>query len=487
MKWVWASALIALAACAEEVPGVEPPVEEVYFPIGAVATTLTDPPVLIVVSSNFDQRYNAGHLSTYRLQGLVDLANDGRAAGALNFVDALEGSGAWVSRVRIRQLAGEALLVPSADGTSHRIFTASRGRNLVTMVAMDDSGNLGCAADGADLVPALDCTPSAEYRTIADDPFPMAWSPLGRDPDDSSALVAGRGTVAVGHLTPRVDGARLLSTVAALDVDDFETRVTTTPTLVPEPAIPTAEGEPNRRLTMPGVGGVSGVIWVGDDTGGAFISASRLFSTNGALVVRSLELSTTAATDLVVRDTLVLHQEVSAQQTRGICKFADDDRIVISTRFDEAGIDAFNGGITIVDTSTLTDLRVAAVYEVGEELARPTCHERANGQKLVYLPDIRLNRIFIVDVTTNRPSLVGSISGYATRTLEGEPTQVGILSSPAEVTIAELNGETWGFVTNFSNSTLAVLDLRGDDPRDHQVIARLGRNIDAEGDAEAPD
>jgi hypothetical protein len=41
-------------------------------------------------------------------------------------------------------------------------------------------------------------------------------------------------------------------------------------------------------------------------------------------------------------------------------------------------------------------------------------------------------------------------------------------------------------VSNFSNSTLAVLDVTDPDPRVHRVVARLGRNLDPEGEMEEP-
>lgn len=472
------AALLLGAACAEELPGIAPPEREVYFPIGMqVVSTAGAGDVLVVSSSNFDQRYNAGYVSTYSVAQLLALAGTGEST---TFVDSLDGP-AFLSRVRIEQFGGDLVYAEPAGGGPGRIFVPSRGRNLVTMIALGDDGVLSCDAGGlAPRTEAFDCTAAHEIRTFADDPFPLALAPpRAQHP---------RGALLVGHLTPRSDAVRSNAFLASMDVAAFEARLSGQ--VVGRPFDPELEEDERlpadqfQTIVVPDSGGVGGVAWSASaiDGDGAFLISSAGSLTGGA--VSMVAASFTDDGTLTRRAALLLDLEASIIQTRGIRISETATRAYVSVRFAEGQtISQFNAGIAIVDIST-SPLRLVSVFEVGEELARPSLLER-NGARLLYLPDIRRDRIFIVDVTTDAPSLVGSIPGRANRTIDGKILQARTLASPPQV--AFTSDEAYGFVANFANSTISVIDVSDPDPRAHRLIARLGRNIDAEGDEEMPE
>lgn len=477
---LFAVALLA-AACAEDVPGTPPPEQEVYFPLGAEVVTLDDAgEVLVVVNSNFDQRYNAGYVSTYSVETLTSLAGSGDVT---TFVDSLEA--AFISRVRIEQFGGDITL---SDGTPRRVFVASRGRNVVTMIGLAEDGTLFCDdSPSAKRSDAFDCTAAHEVRTFADDPFPVAFVPQ----DGAGNAVA---TLAVGHLTVRDLGIRSDAVVRTIEYPRYEARVAQD--VDPEVHVfdPTETSTIGRegfsQAQFSNNGGVAGLVFSpqagfaatdGSPTGRLLIaSAGQLNVSNSLTIIAGI------FEDGVLRASgtpLALDVATSAIQTRGIRATVDGRRAYVGIRFQEGQtITQFNSGVAIVDTSSASP-QFVSVFEVGEEGSRPSLVERADA-RLLYIPDLRLDRIFILDVTNDEPTLVGSIVGRANRVVNGEQIQARTLASPAQVAFTA--DGNFGFVTNFLNSTIAVLDTSDPDPRKHRVIARLGRNIDPEGDMEMP-
>src|SRR5688572_26173806 len=172
---------------------------------------------------------------------------------------------------------------------------------------------------------------------------------------------------------------------------------------------------------------------------------------------------------------------------RALVVAPDSRRAYVSMRFFAPG-DSYNAGIAVIDL-TQEQMQVIDVLEFGDELQRPFLREvTVDGQtsRYIYVGDIRRDKLYIIDVTTDSPILVKEIDGRGTRTIEGQTVQARLLDSPSQIAFATRNGRSLGFVTNFSNSTLAVLDVTDPDPRMHRIVARLGRNIDPEGEMEKP-
>jgi len=68
-------ALLAMAGCNLDNPGIEPPKGQIAYPwsVGLVKNELGEATHLVVVNSNFDLRYNAGSVQTYNLEVLMSL------------------------------------------------------------------------------------------------------------------------------------------------------------------------------------------------------------------------------------------------------------------------------------------------------------------------------------------------------------------------------------------------------------------------------
>lgn len=470
--------VLCAAACAQEVPGVAPPEKEIYFPIGAEIVNVGGEDILVVVSSNFDQRYNAGYVSTYSVASLIRLAGDGSSTV---FVDEL--GVPFISRVRIEQFGGDIAYAPAAQtGGTGRIFVASRGRNVVTMIGIGDDGALFC--DDSMNTPrtsAFDCSRAHEVRTFADDPFAVAFVP-------GSADGSIRATVAVGHLTVRSTGSRNNAVVKTIELAAYESRLTRDVIDEPLPFDP-FDNDPSpagfSEAEFVNNGGVSGMVWAQvttATTGRLFVASAGALANANSLTLIGAEFDENRV--LKSADVLALDVAVSAVQSRGLRVTSDRSRAYVGLRFQEGQtVSQFNSGIAVIDTSR-DAMRLLSVIEVGEEGSRPSLLEREDA-RLLYIPDLHLDRVFILDVTRDEPKLVGSIVGLVNRTVEGQVIQAETLASPTQMAFSS-DGQ-YGFVTNFLNSTIAVIDLRDPDPRAHKVIARIGRNIDPEGEMEMPE
>jgi hypothetical protein len=73
------ASLLLASGCAFELPGEPPPEKAFYYPIGLAVSP--DQTTAYVVSSNFDQRYNAGWVSAVDLRKLVDAIDSVSCAG----------------------------------------------------------------------------------------------------------------------------------------------------------------------------------------------------------------------------------------------------------------------------------------------------------------------------------------------------------------------------------------------------------------------
>lgn len=471
-------------ACADEVPGVDPPLDELYFPIGIAA--IPGPPgeteLIAVSSSDFDQRFNAGTLIAFSAEQLFELAGDGSAG--VTFVDSLES--AAVGGVRIYPFTGDlAYGQTEPDGTGH-LFVAARGFNRVVMVDVTPTPAEGvpvltCRTEGAETLSTTDCSQAYVLNTGFSDPFSLAFAP-------ESATRAP--LVGIGHSSALQENDVIFGAVALADVSLIEARVAAERDGMPLP-------EAIRITRVAGFGGVSGIAFAGEILGldDSFLTAG--FSTAPELLLTSFQVETDP-TGLFFLDPgprLRLGAEISAIEMRSLA-VADTGtstgaarRAYGSVRFFAQG-DSFNSGIAVVDL-TGDSFTVLSVLELGEELQRPFVREvRGPGGTLLarhlYVGDIRLDKVYIVDVTTDVPVLIQELDGTTTRTIDGTPVQVNLLDGPSQIAFATRGGRTLAFVTNFANSTLAVIDVTDQDPTTHRIIARLGRNIDAEGEMEGP-
>ncbi len=119
-----------LAACARPLPGEPPPENSFYFPDGVAVTS--NGQYAYVVSSNFDQRFNAGWVS------IVDLG--AAMSGASR-------QASIVDQVRIPSLGGSIAIDPQ----DRFAVVAHRGGESLTVLEIGDGGrSLSCGDDEAE-------------------------------------------------------------------------------------------------------------------------------------------------------------------------------------------------------------------------------------------------------------------------------------------------------------------------------------------------
>jgi len=137
-------ALAGLAACSESRPNTAPPLDRFYYPTGIALTKLAnDHTGIVVLSSNFDLRYDAGDGGTVLV---VDV--EATLAGA----PPDRGSPAALAVVgssRVGSFGGQVAVLDSTScstwgGRATRILATSRSQNALYAIDMAPEGTLAC-------------------------------------------------------------------------------------------------------------------------------------------------------------------------------------------------------------------------------------------------------------------------------------------------------------------------------------------------------
>ena len=386
-------------ACAEDVPGVAPTQGRLHFPLGMTQTD--DGAYLVVASSNFDQRYNAGSLTAFSVERLAALVP---AAGAEpvfvpDFGDAITGF------AKVPPFSSDALY---ARGS---VFVTSRGKNRVTRVDVDANGALSCVAAGEEAIKALDCSESYSVRTYFDDPYALVYAPgLGAE-----------GTIAVGHLVPGGVAGAPFGRLTILDLATFSSRATRASGTEP---LPTEDQAP--AVNIFGLVGMSGPAFLpGPALGrplGSFIATSGVVSDEQSReieVATSPRLATFGVTEsgtgfgVEIGSVIDLARVLDATETRGVVVDEVGGRVFASVRFDAIG-DSQNGAIAVASVGD-TALSLRPVMRLGEELQRPYLYRTPAGRTLLYVGDIRTDQIFVVDASSDVPVHVHTIEARVAR------------------------------------------------------------------------
>ena len=511
------------ASCADEILGESPPADQLYYPVGLVAVpgALERANYVAVVSSNFDQRYNAGRVTTLSVDDLfarvaeISLSTSSLSKVVSPTFDA-NLARSIVSSLRIDQLGGHVIYVPStSDPALGTLFVPSRDQNWLTMIDVDGDGQISCVGGGSDGSAATevfvrtDCAAGHVLRTGAADPFSVAAV---------SAPTTPNALVAVGHLTS-LDGSVSVAPLAALA--ERQVRAAEECAGLDAADCLSLLGAPVVRLPtgLPGVGGMASIPPPPDAASfperpnlGKLIVAGNQADLSSSLDIglsvlsiwnETDDLAATNASSLRVSSRrLSVAALAHAIELRGVAVRSESPTtsgpathyIYMAARF--TGLtgtsDSQNGGLLVFRLiESATDYRddrldLLAVLEVGEEVSGPFLLDHPSGAHLAYLPDARSDKIWIVDVTREWPIVVGTIEGRASRTQDGEPYEAHTLDGPASMAFVQRGDRVLAVVTNFANSTLSVADLSSAEPRTHQVVARFGRDIDAEGEAEGP-
>ncbi len=470
-------ALVATTACAETLPGEVPPLEQttgddalpvMHFPLGLTVVPGANAAAdrLIVNNTNFDQRFNAATLLALSVDELI--AKIRGTTDEVGLFDELPVR----SGVKVHDFGGRLLAVPRSDGSTD-VFVPSRGRNRLTRVVVKD-GALSCSTPNVEPLRAVDCTQAYVVHTGGSDPFSVVHIP------DST-----EGLLAVGHLRPSVtrvgDSNRVTGTVSLVDLETFTERAR-----IEERNVGKSDADrvpyvsPVVAVQLSGVPGVAGLAAIQKSGAehGIFVAGR-----DGAAGV-TLPLSDFNLTrpdnrfDLSEQSRLFIGRETRAVESRGLIYDAARQRLFVSLRFFEPG-DASNSGIATVALEGDT-MRVLSIVEVGEEIGQPVLRMHGTPPRpLLYVTDIHTDQIYIVDVTADLATVVAQIGG---RWTDGGGQRRELLDAPAEIVFVERHGV--GFVSNFGNATIAVLDVSDPNPTRHRVVARFGPAVRSDGSVE---
>lgn len=459
-------AALAAAACAEDLPGSPPPEDQLHFPVSMILVpgATPDDDHLVACNGNFDQRYNSGSLISLPVASLFEqaLAADVTRPSATLPVS---------SSVRVRSLCGELAYQANEPGAGRLFFTSRLDRSF-SMVRIRAGGELRCAGAGEPLL-GTDCTAGHSLGLQSTDPFAVASIP--------PLPGAEQGVVVVGIFGDRTRVAELVQLDGAR-IDDRADR---------DPAV-----DPIITRSESGLDGVSSLV---------YLAPPALRSTNGVLVGaalvapadRGLPLTTFAINADETGFSLGAPRRPESNgardliATRGLVASGDLTRLYATLRIEEssperAGAIRFNAavGVASLDGSTPS---LISLIEIGEELGPPALLERG-GRRLLYVPDHRTGRLWILDVTRDVPAVVSVIMPIGERMApDGSVVRARLLAVPTAIVFVERGGRTLGFISNFANSTLAVIDVTSADPREHAVIARFGEDRDPALGPEVPE
>jgi hypothetical protein len=509
--------LLAGTGCADEVLGVSPfvdPPGQLAFPLGI---TIEDD-VLFVSSSNFNQVFNAGFVGAYDLDVLA------RTVGPLAPADPgdlVTSDGVILDPAACRQpdlqpsfpvdLSGPFRMVvrtPPGGGQLRiidgRLWLPTRFDQTLVAFDLDLDGRdtpfgesprsgdlISCRQEGEARLPTVDCSLRYLIRLGADDPFDVTSfdGPLGEalavshlEPpsgqlsgavsvvprEQLEARLRGGTITSTTPVVAQVLGLRGTTTARFFDVEDLGPRMFLSSSIVSGASVRLAAVEPDDLLAARS----NPFVREGPfDTDTEDFDPSQVFPT----------------------DSIDLQQQASARSTQGLAVAPAANglpqRIYVTVRILEQ-IDSDNSAVVVLALGE-EGFEVQSVFEVGEEIGPPVLSPFApDGRRWLYVPDVRGDRLYVLDVTNDQPVLLNELRGRAVRQTPSGPVSALTLASPYGLAFDEREVQVEGrsilrrllYVTNFENSTLAVVDVSDPNPGSHCLVARLGRLLDATQD-----
>lgn len=430
------AAFLGAGACARELPGEAPPARSFYYPQDVAATPQGR--YVYVLSSNFDQRFNAGWVSVVDVDAVLDAVDAERE----------NPRAAVVHQLRVLSLGGELALAP--DGKrgliTHR--GVRRAQPLVTVFSASDAGSklrCGDPNDNTGLNTAdrrTDC--DREHlleldvdleRNVANPFSAVAWHWGG----DADVPVA-----AVGMLGEPV--------MVVLGLAEPATQLGVLPV---------------------GQGGISSIA-VHPDASGRYLAA--LSHLGGAQPqpssIYSIELGVRAgepdiAASRVARD--ALHQQTGGRDLADIAFAPDGQHAYVTNRYGDAndpqpgGVVATRSAFADVERSE-TQARARPVYEaVGSQ---PIAVEPA---QLAYVPRPQGDLLAVASFTDDTVDVLAVEGGQ----LQPVARIDGVGAGPFAVEHVSRAGRQLLWVSNFIDHSLAVVDVSSESPGAFSVIARL--------------
>ncbi len=169
-RWIGLLALAGLAACSDSSPTSAPPLDRFYYPTGIALQTLASGHTgLVVVSSNFDLRYDVVNGGTMLVVDVDDTLANASSSPATPVV---------VGSVRIGSFGGEVAILdpascPAWAGRGLQLLVASRSEGALYRVEMASDGELTCDPSRAPCKVPLESTLGDPFGiTVACGSFP---------------------------------------------------------------------------------------------------------------------------------------------------------------------------------------------------------------------------------------------------------------------------------------------------------------------------
>jgi len=302
---------------------------------------------------------------------------------------------------------------------------------------------------------------------------PPAPDPTGGSEDDARCALARRDVIAKGFAP--IDVA-----VERLDAVSFVTVAPALTSTLPSRAAPGIFAASNRRIdnVMNVVGVTQGAIDEAICDG--FDSDFRPALPDDPPSLRRVQPE--LAFDVRSRTFANTHRGLAYAPPSGP---GDEGRLWVAARIQEQ-IDSDTSAISTLSHDPTPEpgrdeLRQLSTIALGEEIGGLRLSPFApTGRRWLYALDARSDQIFILDVTEDEPILLNRIEGRFVE--EGDRDRLRFtLATPMEIVFDRRNGRKRMYVSNFENSTIAVIDVTSDDPRKHRLVARIGRNINTAG------
>lgn len=411
-----------LAGCAQSDLGTPPPKDGFYYPISVAALERPDSaPVLYVVSSNFDLRYNRGTVLA------VDLARLGTISGRMPVDSAVDPD---VGHVSIDHFGGEALLYTPRNrtGTEQRLFVTSRYAQTLYSLTVDGP-KIACADGGQDcLGQGLKMEDPKDSNRRMMDPFGMAL-------DGENLWVAH---MHVADNPPETSENRV-SYLARLNAENFD----------------------SLELFDIGLAAVQGVI---RSPMGFYLAGRTLTGTEGSqsMAVRFVpivEHDPLPITKHSIETKDIVTGETSIYEARGVALSSDRNRLFVTTRSP--------AGLMVIDVSPqVTEDTQPRNTILGFRLlpsgpSAMTVIARPGRRDLVAVSCGGADTVALYDDD------LGEISGL----VSGIQDPYGL----AHVTLPGNDSGRRLFVVSFSNHTVDVVDIPDlARPRTARIVGQLG-------------
>lgn len=418
-----AAGAVLIGGCGVDPVGESPPADAFYYPVGVAAHP--EGRYLYVTNGGFDRRYNAGTISVFDTQTRRILGD---------------------ATVRIGLFAGEIVLGRPRADAALRAYTVTRDDNRLLELQVTEDGR-------------LDCGQTSSNRRCADAFVRSAFDGVGTFADDPYGLALDEGALFVAHIRRGVISRWATDATACADDTAGD-----------------CEGLAfGCRLNL--AGGASSVA-VHPILGWGYVT-DRFGQTIQVLEPTSVDRAPTgtleSACELVAQGAIAVDPGGDRGQTRGLAFSADGTLLYVASSIDPA-LKIYDTSIgpdgrprnqsiaTIVLGSGPDVVRVAGLRpgetRSGGSTAAPGLAElivEHKGEGLVYATAFNEDRVVVMDPAT--------FSVLA---------RIPVGDGPHDIAFQpDVDGRLRGYVTNFNDHTLSVLDLEPGSPHRFTEIARI--------------